>query len=143
MKEAKYSLYTTSGEITKVYHGSNPEMQGEDFFVEGDSDDSLQYIPDIANPIITDKPANPAMVDKVLVDADGVDSVCVTNVPIDSVVALRGGGIPASALGEPDTALTGVATTSDVELIFDAAGAYTLTIELFPFLPFTVDIDAS
>ena len=127
------TLYNNEGFITKVFNGDNPELQGEFGFVEGHSVDTLQYIPDPLNPVITDKPPSPITISTTSVTADGTTEVIVGSIPVDAECVLEG-----------DTmSIREVLTSDTLELTFDTPDVYTLTIEAFPYLPYEVQINAT
>ena len=129
-----YIFFNAQGGIEAFYSGNEPEIQ--DFFgyisvnSHGDqlSSNSV-YIPDITNPVITDKPANPTILDKLKVIPNGVDAIQVTDIPLGAKITLGN--------------LTQEATETTATLSFDIAGTYKFKVILFPYLDYEVEIDAT
>jgi hypothetical protein len=120
----EYSLYDGKGEITRVYLGEDPEIQGSTYFVEGRSDDLLQYIPDVLVPVITDKPK------LAVVESEGV----ITGVPPETVVTIAWG---------PEFKERSEETITDGSLDLNGSdpGTYKVTLTLFPYKIEELEVD--
>jgi len=86
----EYLTYSITGLIVKT--GNCPldmltlQASGTDTAIQGTANDSLQYIPDINTPIITDKLVNTSSIDKTTITADGVDIATISSIPVGSTV---------------------------------------------------------
>ena len=78
------------------------------------------------------RPTNTTTIDKTTVTADGVDLVTLANIPPDATITITGEvPLEEQPIGNTDT------------LTFDTVGAYYLTINSFPYLPYEVTINAN
>lgn len=92
-----------------------------------------QYIADINNPVLTDRPANPATIDKTTVAGDGIDVVVFSNLPDSAEMTVKATGVnikhsPAGSSESVD---------------FDLPGSYTVSVHAFPYLDYEVTINAT
>lgn len=133
----QYLIFATTGEILRSISCPeemlNIQIQANETAMEGIANDSLQYIPDVNDPIVTDKLANPTAIDKISVLADGIDQVALSDIPVNAEIAILGleaGVHILEAIGVSDT------------ITFDTVGKYKLTITAFPYLNYEVEVDA-
>lgn len=102
-----------------------------DEVIEGISDDSLHYIPDLNTPVITLKPQNTITINKTEVIANGVDKIILSNVLINSNISITG-----------PILLSNITDGSAIELTFSTLGEYKIIIDLFPYLIYEQIINA-
>lgn len=125
-------IYQANGEISKCVDAPDDhieyQMNPGEFWLEVSNpvDDSLNYV---LNGVVTNKPVQPTMVNKLLCAADGLDTIEVTGIPIGATVTLG--------------PLSPTAIISTASLTFDIAGEYWLKVELFPYRSFEVKISAT
>lgn len=136
----EYLTFSTTGLILKTGTCQLDmlalQASGTDTALQGTANDSLQYIPDVNTPVITDKLANTSSIDKTTIIANGIDTSIISSIPVSSVAAFT---VPASAADIPDMAIT------DGVVSFTATnpGDYIITLELFPYLKYEVTVTAS
>jgi len=96
------------------------------------ADSTVSYI---LNEIVTDRPTQPIAIDKTTLIADGVDTLTITGAAANSTINLSGKLPNNRAFSE---------TCSDPETFStEIPDTYTLTISCFPYLDFTVTIEAT
>jgi len=121
-----------SGEILRTGHVHTymAAMQAQvgETVIEGTANDATQYI--LAG-VVTDKPQLALTPDKTTVIADGVDVSTTLSVPNPTNVVITG---PANDSFQ--------VTDGSLELTFDTAGTYTVTLSAFPYLDQTIEITA-
>ena len=93
----------------------------------------LQYIPDVNNPVITDRPTNPTTIDKTTVTANGIDAITLSNIPTNSTIEIKGAGLNVNQ----------VAANPTETITFSVIGTYTIKVTLFPYLDFEGTINAN
>ena len=120
----KYFIYDVTGRIESVYSGKFPNVQisGGLAFLDAstiEGDDTTHYV---TGGVITERPENTATIDKTEIDADGVDSVTISNIPNNSEATIKG----------PDYLNT--FTVNDNQIIFttEVIGEYSIEIDSFP-----------
>jgi len=137
----RFTIYESTGKILRT--GIAPDnmiaaqTQAGEFLVGEPGNDLTQYIPDVANPVITQRPANTTTVDKTTVTADGVDKIILSAIPLNSVITL------ANTKDANIAPVVTTTTTATIDLVFDIPGTYKLKVELFPYLPFEATINAN
>jgi hypothetical protein len=126
-----YVVHDQNGMIVRT--GSAPEGMisiqagtGE-YAIEAAGDDLTQYV---VGGAVTDKPAMPVSIDKTTVSADGIDLATIS-------------GIPVGALCRVASIAEAVVNDGTIELTFDNPGDYEITIIAFPYLDYTVTINAT
>lgn len=125
-----YTIHDNQGRILRTV-SCDPsqaaiQAQAGESMLEGKADDATQYVKD---GLITDMPANPAIIDKITLSADGVDTCLISSIPIGSEVSVEGQTY----------------TVNDSEFIFslDQPGTYEINITGSPFLPVTFTVEAT
>lgn len=130
-----YIVFDVKGSILKIityFEDRIEDIVQNGLYLEGNANNAKQYIADIENPVVVDKPVSPITIDKTTVQGDGIDIITLTNVPDDSIlIVLR----EKSALQ---------ALISDSETItFDLEGSYTLKVLSVNYLDYEVIINAT
>jgi hypothetical protein len=98
--------------------------------VEGEYDSTQYYF---VNDVATSRPTMSCTLDKTTVTANGVDSITASNLPDPCEITITGGGAETKA----------TVTGGSESITFDLAGAYTIAVKAFPYLPWEDTINAT
>ena len=128
-------LHTVTGKIDSIYIGSAPELQELHGLLATEHEGAppnveTQYIGPGSVGVI-DRPPNEITIDTLSVVADGVSEITLDNVPKNSTLYVTGSNVPLVA---PIDGTEGVT--------FDLVGTYTLRIECFPELDYSIEVEA-
>lgn len=134
----KYTIFssTTGMIISTVICDSNSieiQLQNDESYIEGNSNDITQYIPDLLNPAITDKPKSQITLDKTTVKAGNGDIITVSNIPPETTIQIK----------NEDTYKLSLLETQTDTISFDEIGEYTLIFSVFPYLDLETKINAN
>jgi len=132
LKNDTYSIFNSLGDFITLYSGAHPEAQEGYGYIANIAYPATMYIPDVDNPVATDKPTSLVTLDKTTLIADGVDFITISSIAPDSTILLESSA-NGVYLEEPLDSPTDYLTV-------DAPGDYDITIESFPYLPFTATI---
>ena len=131
----KALIYNSIGKIVRLIDAPESmlvaQIQGLDqFLLNGEANDKLQYI---VNESILDRPIQLTILDKIILTADGIDIINITNSPDGIFIAVN--------MVTKDT-ISGEISGSDT-FSTTIPGTYKIKIESFPYLDFEATIEAT
>lgn len=128
---------TTTGEILRIYDGSEPDLQiqdGEGYVEASNGETDEGYMVNPVTDELTEKPAIVATISKTSVIANGIDFILVGLVPLGATVAVW------ASSGEVYGSW--VINDGDASLTFDTQGDYLVTVHHPLMMPQEFNINA-
>lgn len=124
-----YVLFDAAGSILSEYTGGSPEIQGTPYVEALAGSGGETHYVSLGDLTVLPRPEFP-ITHLAEASALGITPLTVYGIPIGATVTL----------GD----LTAVTTdATDLELFFDIPGTYTLKVELFPYLTYEAEINAT
>lgn len=123
-------IYNGEGLILRSYSGPidmlTKQLQDGEFLLIGEGSGRYQYV---SQGEILDRPVMPITMDKLSMVADGADEIVVTGVPVGALVTFG--------------ALQVTATESAITLSTEYPGVIKFSVELFPYQPVRINVNAT
>lgn len=125
-----FIVFDVNGKILRVGYAPsdmiNIQANENEFVIRGYADAATQFI---VSGFVADKIQMPVSVDKTDINADGIDTITVSDIPENCAYSING--------------MEGIVTDGQMSLTFDDPGEYNLKLSLFPYLDYSVMINAT